>query len=387
MKIKEIKTYSVNCYRTNFVFVKITTDEGIEGVGEATLEYKENALIGAIEDLKRYLIGKDPLTIEKHYHEIYRGSYWRLGPVLMSALSGVEMAMWDIAGKYYNTPVYNLLGGKCRDKVKIYVNGWFAGAKTPKEFGEKAKAVLDKGVRALKWDPFGKSYMNISNKELDVALECIGAVRDAVGNDFDILIEGHGRFNIQSAVKVAKAIEQFNPVMFEEPIPPDNYDALADVRRKSPVAIGAGERALTRYNYRDIFEKRAVDFVQPDVSHVGGIFESKKIAAMAEAYYLPYAPHNPSGPVANAATLQLGACCPNFYILEIMLSDVPWRKELTDENLDYSDGFITIPEGPGLGISINEENLSKYPMNTDYWLRHYDGTLTDIRPPEAKEYF
>ena len=193
MIITDIKTFAVDCFRTNWVFVKVYTDAGIDGVGEATLEYKEKALIGAVEHIKEYLVGKNPLNIEDHWHHIYRDAYWRGGPVLMSALSAVEMALWDILGKHLNVPVYQLLGGKLRDEVRIYVNGWFAGAKEPEEFGEKAKIAVKRGVTAMKWDPFGKNYLEISNQELDKALRCVAAVREAVGNEVDLLIEGSQR--------------------------------------------------------------------------------------------------------------------------------------------------------------------------------------------------
>lgn len=386
MKITDIKCFTVDCFRTNWVFVKVYTDEGIDGIGEATLEYKEKALLGAVEHIKEYLTGRNPLDIEKHWHDIYRDAYWRGGPVLMSALSAVEMALWDILGKYLNVPVYQLLGGKINEKVRIYVNGWFAGAKTPKEFGEKAKIAVQKGVTAMKWDPFGKSYLDISNQDLNIAIECIGAVREAVGNDVDLLIEGHGRFNIPTGIKIAKELEQFQPMFFEEPVPPDNLDALKAVKDKSSVAIAAGERLYTRWDYKHMFDKMAADYIQPDISHAGGIMELKKIAAAAECRYIPFAPHNPSGPVANAATLQLAACCPNFSILEIMYSDVEWRKDVTNESLEYKNGYIAIPDKPGLGIEINEEACLKHPYKP-HTLRHYTGALTDIRPPKSECYF
>lgn len=304
----------------------------------------------------------------------------------MSALSAAEMALWDILGKSLNVPVYQLLGGKVNDKVRIYVNGWFAGAKEPEEFAEKAKQAVKRGVTAMKWDPFGKSYLDISNAALDKALRCIAAVREAVGNSVDLLIEGHGRFNIPTGIKIAKELEQFKPMFFEEPTPPDSLEALKAVRDKSPVAISAGERLYTRWDYRRFFDIMPADYIQPDISHAGGIMELKKIAAEAECRYIPFAPHNPSGPVANAATLQLAANTPNFCILEIMYSDVEWRKNITNESLEYKDGYITIPDKCGLGIEINEEECLKHPYKS-HTLRHYDGTLTDIRPTKTEFYF
>lgn len=386
MKITDIKTFAVDCFRTNWVFVKVYTDEGIDGVGEATLEYKEKALIGAVEHTKEYLVGKDPRNIEDHWHKIYRDAYWRGGAVLMSALSAVECALWDILGKSLGVPVYQLLGGRANDKVRIYVNGWFSGAREPEEFAAKAKEAVKRGVTAMKWDPFGKSYLQISNADLDKALRCVGAVREAVGNRVDLLIEGHGRFDIPNAVKIARELEQFNPMLFEEPVPPDNLDALKQVKDKSPVAISAGERLYTRWDYRKMFDLAAADYIQPDISHAGGIMELKKIAAEAECRYIAFAPHNPSGPVANAATLQLAACCPNFTILEIMYSDVEWRKDICNESLEYEDGYITIPSKPGLGIEIDEAECEKHPYQV-HTLRHYTGALTDIRPAKTEFYF
>ncbi len=386
MKVTDVKTFVVDCFRTNWVFVKVYTDEGIDGVGEATLEYKEKALLGAVEHIKEYLVGEDPRDIERHFHSIYRDAYWRGGPVLMSALSAVETALWDILGKSLGVPVYRLLGGKVNDKVRIYVNGWFAGAKEPEEFGEKAKEAVKRGVTAFKWDPFGKSYLEISNRDLDRAMRCVAAVREAVGNDADILIEGHGRFNIPTGIKIARELEQFRPMFFEEPVPPDNLDALKAVKDKSPVAISAGERLYTRWDYKKMFDLMAADYIQPDISHAGGIMELKKIAAEAECRYIPFAPHNPSGPVANAATLQLAATCPNFCILEIMYSDVEWRKNITNESLEYANGYMKIPDRPGLGIEIDEEACLSHPYKP-HTLRHYTGALTDIRPAKTEFYF
>jgi len=294
--------------------------------------------------------------------------------------------LWDINGKALGVPVHRLLGVKCHEKVKVYANGWFAGAKTPVEFASKAKEAKARGFKGIKWDPFGHSYMTISNEDLDTAIQCISSVREAVGNEMDLFIEGHGRFNVPTAIKIAKEILPFKPVWFEEPIPPDNIDAMKEVKNKSEVAIAGGERLYTRYGFREVFEKHALDYVQPDISHAGGIMESRKIAAMAESYYIPFAPHNPSGPIANAATLQVAACSPNFFYLEIMATDVPWRKDITNENLKFEDGYMYIPDQPGLGIDFDENVVSRYPY-VPHDLRHYNGQLTNIRPMESKSYF
>lgn len=387
MKITDIKTFNVFTYRTNFVFVKVETDVGVSGIGEGTLEYKEHALLGAIEDIKRVLIGRDPREVERIGHELYRDSYWRVGPVLQSAISAIDIALWDIKAKLCNVPVYEMLGGKVRDSVRMYANVWFAGAKTPEEFAAAAKATVAKGVTALKWDPFGSAYMYMDNASLRKSLEVVEAVRGAVGPDIDLLIEGHGRFDIATGIKIANELKQFDPMFFEEPTPPDSMDALAAVHKKSPVPIAGGERVYSLTQFQQFLEKGCADFAQPDVSHCGGISAIRKMAAMAEPYYVAMAPHNPSGPVANAATLHLAASLNGFRILEICLTDVSWRKELTNERVVYDNGNILIPEGIGLGLELNEENCMKYPFQP-IDLRHYKGTLTNVRPAgQTSTYF
>jgi galactonate dehydratase len=387
MKITGIETYICHAYRTNWVFVKVLTNiDGLYGVGEATLEYKEHTVAQACKELERTLVGKDPHRIEEIWHSVYRDAYWRGGAVLMSALSAVEMALWDIKGKDLGVPVYQLLGGKVRESVPCYANGWFAPAKTPSEFADKAKEAVSQGFKALKWDPFGSSYLQIERKQLNEAIECVGAVYDAVKDNADIIIEGHGRFDIPTAVRVGHALGDFDILWFEEPIPPQNLEGLAEVKRRVNVPISAGERLYNRWEFRSLFELKAADFIQPDVSHAGGIMELKKIAAMAEAYHIPICPHNPSGPIANAATLQLAACVPNFYLLETMSSDVPWRKDISTEDVKFENGAMFISDKPGLGIDLNIEEIIKHPFEPKE-LRHYKGTLTDIRPPNAECYF
>lgn len=386
MKVTAIKTFVCHAYRTNWVFVKVMTDSGLYGVGEATLEYREPTVVQAIMELERYLVGKDPHNIEAFWHDACRDAYWRGGVVLMSALAGVEMALWDIKGKDLGVPVYKLLGGKVRDSVKCYANGWFAGAKTPEEFAEKAKIAVENGFSGLKWDPFGKAYLNIDPKSLNDALDCVAAVKDAVGDKVYLIIEGHGRFNVPTAVRIGNALEKFGILWFEEPIPPDDKKGIAWVRSKIATPVSGGERLYSRFEYADYLRMECADFWQPDVSHAGGIMEVRKIASMAEAHYIPVCPHNPSGPVANAATLQLAACTPNFYLLETMSSDIPWRADVSTERVKFENSEMFIPDLPGLGIDINEEEIAKHPYECRN-LRHYAGTLTDIRPADSKGYF
>lgn len=386
MKVTRISTAICHAYRTNWVFVKVHTDIGLYGVGEATLEMRERTVETAIHELERYLIGRDPHDIEAFWHDAYRDSYWRVGPVLMSALAGVEMALWDIKGKDLGVPVYQLFGGKMRDRIPCYANGWFARAKTPDEFAAKARTASEAGFIGLKWDPFGAAYRTIEKRDLRMALACIQAVKEAVGDTVDIIIEGHGRFDVPTAVRIGHALADYEVLWFEEPIPPDNKEGLAKIRQRVDVPIAAGERIYSRWEFSDFLQLGCADFIQPDVTHVGGLGELRKIAAMAECRNIPLCPHNPSGPVANAATLQIAACTPNFYLLETMSSDVPYRNEISTERVHFENGNMGIPDGPGLDIDIDEAAIALHPYEPRD-LRHYTGQLTEIRPDQATVYF
>lgn len=388
MKITAIKTFVCNAYRTNWVFVKVLTDEpGLHGWGEATLEYKEDTIVAACHDLERDMIGRDPRDIEALWHSNYRDAYWRGGPVLMSAISAIDIALWDILGKSLNVPVWRLLGGMVREKVPCYANGWFAGATEPEEFGAKAaEAVEMAGWKGIKWDPFGSAYRNLEPAAFRKAMLCVDEVCRAVDGRAEILIEGHGRFDLPTAKRIAHALEDFNILWFEEPIIPDTIEAIADLRRGTSVPLSFGERLYNSWQFRTLLEARGTDYAQPDVSHAGGITEMRKIAALAETHHIPICPHNPSGPVANAATLQLAASLPGFFLLETMATDVPWRSDVCDEAVQFADGFMYINDRPGIGVEINEAELLKYPYQP-IALRHYKGTLTNIRPDDATTFF
>ena len=386
MKISDLKIYTMDAFRTNWAFIRVETDDGFHGWGEASLGTREMALEGCVEDLRRMVLGRNALDIEKMWFEVYRDSYWKGGSVMMSALSGIEIAMWDIVGKFYNQPVYNLMGGKMRDKVKMYANAWFIGAREPEEFASAAKKTVALGVKALKWDPFGKAHMTLTRSEMDKAVAIVGAVREAVGPDIELLIECHGRFNHFTAIEASRELAPFKPMLMEEPTVPDNIDSLRRVRDHSMVPIAAGERFYGKYHFWDVLHKEAIDIAQPDIFHTGGMLESRKIAAMCEATHVPVSFHNPSGPVSNAAILQLAACTPNFLIHEMMLTDGKFRTAVTNENVVFEDGYLLIGDKPGLGIEVNVDEVLKHPYKPRN-LRHYTGTLTDIRPKGDTYYF
>ena len=386
MKITNIKAYTMDSFRMNWNFVKVETDDGIYGWGEASLGTNEMALEGMVQDLKRLIIGRNPFETEKMMFEVYRDIYWKGGPVFMSALSAIEMACWDIMGKALNVPVYTFFGGKVREEVKMYANAWFVGARTPQEFAKKAKQTAALGIRALKWDPFGSAHMTISNEQLEKSSAIVGAVREAVGPQVDLLIECHGRFNPTTALNISRELAQYKPLFMEEPCVPDNMDSTAYVRSRSQVPIAAGERGYGIYAFEEILENRCVDYLQPDIFHAGGMMTGKKVAAMAEAKHIPVSFHNPSGPISNAAILQLAATVPNFYIHEIMLTDGSFRRQVSTEEVHFKNGFIAINNKPGLGIDLNEDVLLAHPYKPRN-LRHYVGTVTDIRPKGDTVYY
>jgi galactonate dehydratase len=368
------------------VFVKLETDAGVSGVGEATVEMRETTAAGAVGELARYLIGQDPFAIEHHIHVMHRESYWRSGVLLRTALSAVEGAMFDIKGKALGVPVYELLGGRCRDRVRCYANGWFAGARTAEEFAAKAAATVALGFRALKFDPFGSAYLTLTPEQAERAYETVEAVRAAVGPGVQLLIEAHGRLDAPTAIAMSRRLEPLAPTWYEEPCPPESLDALAEVRRRTSIPIAAGERFFEPHRFLEAIEKDALDIAQPDVCHVGGMLETKRVAQLAALRNKPVSPHNPNGPVCNAMTLQIAASTPNFGMLETMVADVPWRAEVAKEQVVVENGEMLIPDAPGLGVEIDEEAAARFPYEPRD-LRHYMGKLTDIRSPGARPWF
>ncbi|HLZ09657.1 MAG TPA: galactonate dehydratase [Chloroflexota bacterium] len=362
MKIRAISTHFVyNGPHRNWTLVKIDTDEGIHGWGEATVEGKEKTVAEAIRELERQLIGRDPFEIERLWQQMYRDAFWVGGPILNSAISGIELALWDIKGKALGVPVWQLLGGKIRNRIRAYANGWFRGAKTPRQFAEAAVRTVEQGFTALKWDPFGGAGLFIEREQEEIAVAIVREVRNAVGPAIDLLIEVHGRFSPANAIRIARRLEEFAPFWYEEPVPPENVDSTALVARSIAIPVATGERLFTKWGFKDILEKQAAAIIQPDICHDGGILETRKIAAMAEVYYVGVAPHNPNGPLSTAACLQVDACTPNFLIQEFVVSDSEIREAIQKEPLPVVDGHFLIPERPGLGVDLDEAALARFP--------------------------
>jgi galactonate dehydratase len=347
----------------NLTFVVVRTDDGLEGVGEVRMINETEALLGYLaEVVPVHVLGADPFAIESLIQRMWRREYARAGQIAMSALAVLEIACWDIVGKALDQPVYRLLGGPVRDRIKTYANGWYTVERTPDEFRDAARRVVEKGYRALKLDPFGAGTWELEPDERRRALELVEAVRDAVGPDVEILVEMHGRFTPAQAVGIARELEQFRPSWIEEPVPPENLAALRKVADRVTIPIATGERIHVRDEFRELFELQAADVIQPDLTMCGGISETRRIAAWAEAYYVLVAPHNVGGPVSTAAALHLAAVTPNFKIHEHFNDfSEAYVKAAAPGNPEVVDGYFALPDGPGLGITIDEDVIAEHP--------------------------
>jgi galactonate dehydratase len=375
MRITGQKVFVANASRTNFVFVKLYTDEGIDGVGEATLEWKTQAMVATLGELERVIVGQDPFATDAVVERLHRDSYWRTGALFRTALGAVEAAMLDIKGKALGVPVYELLGGAYRDRVACYANHWFFGARTPDDYAARAREAVAMGYRALKWDPFDVADLEMDRRQRRETIEIVAAVRDAVGLDIDLMLDVHGRLNVPTAIAMCRELEPYDLTWIEEPTPPESIEALAEVRAASAVPIASGERWYEPARFLEALRLNAVDVLQPDVSHAGGLGEVKRIAHMAHAHLIPVAPHNPVGPVMNAMTLHTSIAIPNFKVFETVSVDVPWRKQLVRETLRFEDGAILAPTAPGLGVELIEEACAAFPY-APYDVPLFDGSMT-----------
>ena len=300
------------------------------------------------------------METEKNFYLCFRDAYWGAGCVLTSALSAVDTALWDIKGKALNTPLYQLLGGKFREKIRVYANRWFFGGDTPEKLAALAQKTVEKGYTAMKWDPFYKAEGTITAKELRGAVAQIKALRDAVGWDVDLLVEGHGRFNPYTALQIAEELKPYKPYFFEEPTLPENTDTCARVKARSPIPIASGERWCTISDFRA--GMGAIDIAQPDIRVCGGVTQMKKIAALCEANQIPLAPHNIHGQVGCAATMHVAAAIPNAVILEYSVEEIEWKESLFTHQYKPKDGYLYVNDRPGIGIDFDEEIAARYPF-------------------------
>ncbi|MCI0397484.1 MAG: mandelate racemase/muconate lactonizing enzyme family protein [Chloroflexi bacterium] len=366
MKITRVTPMVLGTEWRNITFVKVETDDGLIGYGETRAVNRTDAVLGYLNEITdRYILGSDPFDVERLVQRLFREDYARAGETTMTGLALIELACWDIIGRALDQPVYRLLGGAVRDKVKAYANGWYTVERTPEEFHAAARQVVARGYRGLKFDPFGAGLYELSREEKNKAVALVEAVRDAVGPEADILVEMHGRFNPVTAIDMAHALAPFRPAWYEEPVPPENLPALKKVAEAiAPlgVPVATGERLHTLYEYRELLELQAADVIQPDITHFGGILNTKKLAAWAEAYYVLIAPHNVGGPVSTAAGLHLAACTPNFKILEYFNDFAePYVREAATGLPEVVDGYFSLPAGPGWGLAVNEDVIREHP--------------------------
>ncbi len=369
MRITSIETFIAGNPWKNWLFTKVATDDGVHGIGEGTLNYFGRTVEAAIHELKPLILGMDPFQVEILSQRMLRDVYSEGGQVHMCAVAAIEIACWDIVGKVCNQPIYNLWGGRCHEKLRAYANGWYRGPRTPESFAEKARQVASRGYTALKFDPFGNAWRTISRRDFDLSIDIIRAVRDATGEKVDLLIEGHSRFNVATAIELARAMEPLRPAWFEEPVPHTNVGAMIEVARRSPVPIATGESFSSKQQFAELLKENAVSILQPEPLNVGGLFATRKIADLADAHYAVIAPHSAQGPVCSAACAQLNASIPNFFIHEIFdeFND-PWEREIVIGGVEVKDGYIAISDRPGLGIDLNIEEIRKHPYQQENYL-------------------
>ena len=380
MKISDIKVYKV---KPRWIFVKVLTDEGITGWGEMISGTKTETVVAGAYEMGKKLIGRDPFEIERLWQEMHR-SFFRGGPINGTIISGLEMALWDIKGKALNLPVYELLGGAARDRIRVY--SWIGGDR-PSDVAEQAQARVDKGFTAIKMNATSELHYIDSYNKVQAVVDRVASIRDQVGDQLEIGIDFHGRVHRPMAKVLAHALEPYHPMFLEEVVLPENWDSFDDIAREVSIPLATGERLYTRWDFKNLFRQGAIDIVQPDVALCGGILETRKIAAMAEAFDMAVAPHAPYGPVSLAATLQVDACTPNVFIQEQSLG-IHYNRgfDLLDfvknkEIFQYKDSYVQLPKGPGLGIDMDEDKIKEVAQEGLVWSnpswKNYDGTIAE----------
>lgn len=391
MKITSIETQICNAKMRNWIFVKVVTDQpGLWGWGEATLEWHTRSVVGAIEDISQLLIGEDPRRIEHLWQMMYRQHFWHGDNIVRgTAISGIDIALWDILGKIHNVPCHELWGGRVRDYIRLYCH--LGGGKMKdfyetkpddaKRFGELAQKAVEDGFTAFKSMAVSETMPLEGLKPIQYAEECVKAMREAVGDDIDIMVDCHARPSPRMGLQFAKALEPYGLYFLEEPCWPELAEDIAVIQRAVKTPIATGERLVGIHAFRELFEKRAASVIQPDITHCGGLSEVRRIAALAEAYRVAIAPHNPQGPVSTAASIEFGFATPSYIICESVHNDVEWREEVVSEGFSVEKkGRIVKPnQRPGLGIEINEEEVKKHPFKQELLQRTFyrDGSVGD----------
>ncbi len=381
MKVTKLTTYAVP---PRWLFLKVETDEGITGWGEPIVEGRAATVAAAVDELADYLIGRDPFLIEDHWNVLYRGGFYRGGAVHMSAIAGIDQALWDIKGRALNVPVHQLLGGQCRERIRVY--SWIGGDR-PDDTARQARAAQERGFTAIKMNATEEMQYVDSFAKIDAVLARVGAIREACGADFGIAVDFHGRVHKPMAKVLAHALDPFRLMFIEEPVLSEHAETLREIANHCSTPIALGERLFSRWDFKHILAGGYVDIIQPDPSHAGGITETRKIAAMAEAYDVGLALHCPLGPIALAANLQLDAVCYNAWIQEQSLGiHYNQTNDLLDYLVDpavfqYEDGHVRMPQGPGLGIEVDEAKVIEQAAIGHRWRnpiwRHADGSFAE----------
>ncbi|GGR65133.1 dehydratase [Streptomyces roseolus] len=374
VRITRISTHVVGTPWRNLTYVLVHTDEGLTGVGETRMLGHTDALLGYLREAEaNHIAGSDPFAVEDLVRRMKYGDFGRAGEIVMSGIAVIETACWDIKGKALGVPVWQLLGGRVTERVPAYANGWYTTERTPEAYHEAARAVVARGYRALKIDPFGAGRLELDPAASRYAISLIEAVRDAIGPDTELMVEMHGRFSPATAIRLARELAPFRPAWLEEPVPPENLKALAKVAGKTDLPIATGERIHDRIEFRELFESQAADVIQPDVGHIGGILEARKLAATAETHYVTVAPHNVGGSVLTAASLQLAACTPNFKILEHFndFADAEIKNVVRGApEIDPETGCFPVSHAPGLGVELDVDAAAAFPQQQarfDLW--------------------
>jgi len=369
VKITAVEPVVLGTSWRNLIFLKVKTDDGLVGIGECTLQNREEGVLGYLQGaVRRHVIGSDPFNIEDLWLRMYRNDFWRGGVIATTVMSGVEIACWDIIGKALGQPVWRILGGRCHEKIKAYANAWYTVERQPEEFARRVKVVLEKGYKALKVDPFGPGALELSRAEKVRSVELVAAIREAVGPEVEIFVEMHGRFSAATAIELARMLEPYRPGWIEEPCPPEDIPSLKKVAEHVTIPVATGERYFTRYGFREVLESGAPDIIQADVTHAGGILEMKKIAAMADVRSMLMAPHNSNGPVCTAASVHFDFCTTNVKVQECFddFSET-WVVEAVPGTPRPRDGFFYPPEKPGLGVELNEDLIKEHPYKEGFF--------------------
>jgi galactonate dehydratase len=393
VKVVGVETMVVGTPWRELTFVELVTDEGLRGVGEARMVNKTNTLLACIDELAgRYVLGMDPFDVERLAWQVHWAEYGRAGEVTQTALAVLDLACHDLIGQATGVPVWQLLGGRFRDRVPAYANGWYQGDRDPEVVARFASEVVGRGYRGLKIDPFGAASAELGQAELGLATDIIAAVRDAVGPEVELMVEMHGRFTAATAVRVARALEPFGPAWIEEPVPPYNPARLRQVRAGTWLPVATGERLHVLAEFRELFEDGLVDIVQADLTHFGGFTTLRKLAGWAAAYELLLAPHNVCGPVGTAANLHLAVATGNYKVLEHFndFAD-PWVNDLVHgaPTVDPADGCFALPTGPGLGVRLDRDAVTRHPRTGVHFNLFKDGwerrdALPQRTPPTGR---